>query len=162
MRAAGRASTDGTSTAHTSVDRVNGIHDNLTVGLTQMLHTVSTTNQQTVSLSTELRNYKQSSESERPSPLILITHEATVKIQRTVLRSWGFQSLCAFQLLHGNQFRQIYKNLYTKWVWHRHLFPFPEFLTTICETKSGFFILKNIPTKKQNLKCTRAVFKNNV
>jgi hypothetical protein len=35
IRAAGRASTDGTSTAHTVVDRANGIHNNLNCGTNQ-------------------------------------------------------------------------------------------------------------------------------
>lgn len=35
MRAAGRANTEGTSTAHTVVDRVNGIHNNSNCGTDQ-------------------------------------------------------------------------------------------------------------------------------
>jgi len=35
MRVAGRASTDGTSTAHTVVDRASGIHNNLNCGTNQ-------------------------------------------------------------------------------------------------------------------------------
>jgi len=44
-----------------------------TVGLIKLLHPVSTTSYQTVSLSTELSNYKQRSHRYRPLPLILIT-----------------------------------------------------------------------------------------
>lgn len=80
MRAAGRASTEGTSTAHTVVDRVNGIHNNSNCGTDQVAAPVSTTNYQTVSLSNKLSNYKQRSERYKPLILILITHRGTREI----------------------------------------------------------------------------------
>jgi hypothetical protein len=64
MRAAGRANTDGTSTAHTVVERLSGIQNNSNCDDSdQDAAPASTTNYQTMSLSTELSNYEQRSQS---------------------------------------------------------------------------------------------------
>jgi hypothetical protein len=76
-----------------------------TVGLIKLLHPVSTTNYQTVSLSTKLSNYKQRSERYRPLTLILITHGGTREILKLYSRA-GFSAFISLSTIMDGTFLQ--------------------------------------------------------
>jgi hypothetical protein len=84
-----------------------------TVGLIKMLHHVSTTNYQTVSLSTKLSNYKQRSERYRPLTLILVTHGGTREILR-LYSKLGYSTFISLSTIMGGIFLQN--------TLHKHLF----------------------------------------
>jgi hypothetical protein len=100
-----------------------------TVGLIKTLHPASTTNYQTVSLSTKLSNYKQRSERYRPLTLTLITHADTREIIKlyskavfiflsTIMDSPKFIT----STFYSNKFhwpKKQNKTLHTNQVWHR-------------------------------------------